>query len=169
MAVLATKSSGFPVELTSGTRFVRWKFVRRTSGNGNVRMTKVPLTADGRYASSTDPSTWGTLEAVADSKHGAGIGFVLGDGIGCVDLDDAIVDGAVLPWAQEIIDANEGTFVEVSQSGNGVHIWGYLDEQPGRVIRDGRSIEVYSAGRYIALGTPMPDASQVLRPLVVPS
>ena len=83
-----------------------------------------------------------------------------------MDLDDAIVDGVVLPWAQEIIDANQGTFIEVSQSGKGIHIWGYLEERPGRVIRDGRNIEIYSAGRYIALGTPLPGSSMELKLLV---
>lgn len=129
-------------------------------------MTKVPLTTDGRYASSTDSTTWATHEAVTASNVGVGVGFVLGEGVGCIDLDAAIVDGVVLPWAQEIIDANQGTYIEVSQSGNGIHVWGYLEEQPGRVIRDGRNIEVYSAGRYIALGTPATGSPMELKPLV---
>ena len=60
------------------------------------------------------------------------------------------------PWAQQIIDANAGTFMETSLSGTGIHIWGLLDSRPGRVIRDGRNIEIYTAGRYMALGTPLP-------------
>lgn len=125
----------------------------------------MPVQLDGRAASSTNPETWTTFkQARANSER---VGFVLGNGIGCIDLDNAIIDGEVQAWAQEILDANAGTFCELSQSGRGVHIWGYLPEAPGRVIRDDRSIEVYSQGRYIALGLPMVGSSLVLKDLVL--
>lgn len=155
-----------PAELRSQDRWVRW---RKQSRNGKT--TKAPRTIDGkRFASSTDVNTWSSYEAAKDSLHGNGIGFVLnGDGIGCIDLDDAIEGGSLVGWAQKIVDSNEGTFIEVSQSGNGVHIWGYLPDQAGRVVRDGRSIEVYATGRYIAMGSPLEGTAMRLEPLVVPA
>ncbi len=58
----------------------------------------------------------------------------------------------VAAWAQAVVDANPGTYIEISRSGEGLHIFGRLDEAAGRNFRDGeRAIEFYSTGRYIAL------------------
>ncbi|MDJ0311682.1 bifunctional DNA primase/polymerase [Arthrobacter sp. H35-D1] len=127
---------------------------------------KRPLTVTGRAASSTNPRTWSSFDEAQASTAGAGLGFVLrGDGIGVIDLDHAIVDGVILPWAAEVLAANPGTFTEVSQSGEGLHVWGLLAPTKGRVIRDGRNIEIYSTGRYVALGTALPGTSMELLPL----
>lgn len=91
-----------------------------------------------------------------------------GSGIGVIDLDDAIVDGHLLPWAAEVLAANRGTFVELSRSGRGLHIWGYLDKAPGRRLRDGRNIEIYSTGRYIAMGKAIRGSGSKLKPLNIP-
>src|SRR5699024_2331567 len=99
--------------------------------------------------SATNPETWSDYETAKTSKLGHGIGFALGEGIGCIDLDDALVVGQVTEWAQQILDDCPATFIEVSQSGNGLHIFGLVSEQPGR--NTGRGVEVYSAGRFIAM------------------
>lgn len=150
------KGPKLPVEMTSQARFVRY-----TSR-------KVPRTVQGRSASSTDARTWSTYDAAAASRVGEGIGFVLGGGIGCIDLDKCIAsDGTLAPWAQEVLDANPETFAEISRSGTGIHVFGLLPEGPGRVIRDGRNIEIYSKDRYMALGSPLPGRPSKLRPLTV--
>lgn len=112
---------------------------------------KVPLTVDGRPASSTDSSTWVSYRrAVAAARVGVGIGFVLnGDGIVCVDLDRCIHrDGRIAPWAVQIIRELGPTWVENSPSGQGLHIWGRGFVERGR--RQGR-IEVYGTGRYMTV------------------
>lgn len=145
-----------PKELTSRARWVR------RSGR------KVPLMANGRVASSTDPETWTSYAKAKASIAGVGLGFVLnGDGIGCLDLDSCISDGRVEPWAREILDANPNTFVELSASGEGLHIWGLLESMPGRRIRDGRNLEIYSTGRYIAMGSRFNRSPLKLSPLVI--
>ncbi|MGY6496945.1 MAG: hypothetical protein ACXIUP_01840 [Microcella sp.] len=148
------KRGKLPVKMARSRRFVRYS------------ARKVPLTAGGRAASSTNSRSWCTLSTARKARAGIGVGYVLGDGVGCIDLDDCF-DGAHLkPWAQELLDANPGTLVEVSMSGNGLHIFGLLPEGRGRVIRDGRKIEVYSVGRYVALtGNRYGDAPASLRPL----
>lgn len=118
---------------------------------------KVPLTAGtGRPASSTDPATWTSHTEAARSPYGLGLGYVLADGDDVVVLDlDHCLDGAALaPWAARILAACPRTFVEVSASGTGLHIWGRGQLARGRRIRrsDGAAIEAYSSGRYIALG-----------------
>ncbi|WP_405911353.1 bifunctional DNA primase/polymerase [Streptomyces longwoodensis] len=126
------------------TRRPRW--VRRTAR-------KVPLTVHGDVASSTDPSTWSRYAHAAASSAGAGLGFVLdGDGVVCLDLDHALVDGELLPWAQRIVDAAGATWVEVSASGTGLHVWGRGQLPHGRRIKVGSgSVELYGIGRYIAV------------------
>lgn len=131
---------------------------------------KVPLAIDGTPASSTDPATWSTLTEASASRAGVGLGFMLGDGIGCIDLDHCFDGSELHPWARAVIDANPGTFVEVSQSGDGLHVFGLLDAGPGRRIRDGRNIEVYSTGRYIAVtGDRFERAPLALAPLELPA
>ncbi|MBB2956798.1 bifunctional DNA primase/polymerase [Pseudoclavibacter helvolus] len=154
-----------PAELTEQPRWVRWKPVLRRG-----KVTKVPLRLDGSAASSTDASTWSSHADAAGATTGSGVGFVLGLGIGCIDLDHCLDGDVVAPWAQRILDANPSTYVEVSVSGTGLHVFGLLEEAPGRKIRDGRNVEVYSRGRYIVVtGQRHGSAPRTLAPLVVPS
>lgn len=130
---------------------------------------KRPLDLCGNFAKVNQSHAWVSHTEASCSTVGAGLGFVLdGSGIGVIDLDDAIVDGHLLPWAAEVVAANRGTFVELSRSGRGLHIWGYLDEAPGRRLRDGRNIEIYSTGRFIAMGKAIRGSGSKLKPLNIP-
>lgn len=132
-----------PVELTSRPRWIRHS------------ARKVPLTVGGSVASSTDPSTWSRYRDAARSTAGAGLGFVLdGDGVVCLDLDHCLdAQGVPLPWAQTILNAAAGTWVEVSRSGDGLHVWGVGRLPHGRriTVGGGGSVELYGTGRYIAV------------------
>lgn len=117
---------------------------------------KVPLTVKGRPASSTDPVCWSSYRAAQESQAGVGAGFVLaeGDGLVCVDLDHALDGkGRPRPWARRILAAMPSTFVEVSRSGSGLHVFGRASSRPGRKVRrgDGTQVEWYTRGRYIAV------------------
>lgn len=124
----------------------RARWVRRAAD-------KRPLTASGASASSTDSRTWSTFEAASESTAGVSLGFVLGDGIGCYDFDHCLIDGDLSDWARDAIASitEPVIFAEVSQSGEGVHVFIEASEGPGRKIRDGRNIERYTSGRYIAV------------------
>lgn len=143
---------GVPEVMASRDRWVRWSLEERRG-----LLTKVPRTVAGGLASVSDPSTWSSLSEASASAVGDGVGFVLGRGIGCWDFDHCIVDGELLPWARkEIAGIPDPVYVETSQSGEGVHVFVMAPEGPGRRIRDGRNIEFYSAGRYIAVtGRPL--------------
>lgn len=115
---------------------------------------KVPMTLFGLPASVVDPRTWTTYEKAATSNVGAGLGIVLGDGLGCIDLDHCIVGGKLAGWAREIVDRHrsEAFLIEKSMGGAGVHIFLPMAEARGRRVRDGEvNIEVYSRERYIAV------------------
>jgi primase-polymerase (primpol)-like protein len=144
----AKKRSVLPAEMTARDRWMRWELVRRGD-----KWTKRPITIAGRAASSTNAATWAAHSDAAASAAGVGLGFALGDGIGCIDLDDCIrADGSLEPWAADILASCPPTFMEVSQSGAGIHIFGLLPEAPGRNLRSaGATVEVYSTGRFIAV------------------
>lgn len=137
----AAKRPLFPESMTS-----RDRWVRRTAD-------KIPLTIAGKFASSTDRRSWSSFAEAKESAAGVGLGFVLGDGIGCIDLDHCFEGGELASWAAECIAGitEPIIFAERSQSGDGVHIFIEAPEAPGRKIRDGRNIERYTAGRYIAV------------------
>ncbi|OMI34383.1 hypothetical protein SPAR_36406 [Streptomyces sparsogenes DSM 40356] len=105
-------------------------------------------------ASSTAPDTWTTYRTATRSTAGAGLGFVLSaeDRLACIDLDHALADGELLPWAREIVDRLPRTYIEVSPSGQGLHVWGYGEVGRGRRIRRGEvAVEVYDRERYICM------------------
>jgi len=132
-----------PSELTRRPRWVRHS------------ARKVPLTTAGRPASSTDPATWSTHRAAASSAAGAGLGFVLdGDGIVCLDLDHCVdAEGEVASWAQRVIDSAGPTWIELSRSRRGLHIWGLGSLPHGRRISldGGGTVEMYADGRFISV------------------
>lgn len=70
----------------------------------------------------------------------------------CIDLDHALLDGELRPWARRIVDRLPETYIEVSPSGAGLHVWGFGSVERGRRIRRGdSSVEVYDRGRYITV------------------
>ncbi|MFD7900148.1 DNA primase [Streptomyces sp. NPDC059743] len=154
------KKNALPTELTT-----RARWVRRSA-------TKVPLTSAGKAASSTDERTWSTYKDAAASTIGVGLGFVLSDedDIVCLDLDHCLnpLTGRLAPWAAAILRDAGATYVEVSPSGDGLHIWGRADVRQGRRIRrsDGYSVEVYGTGRYMTVtGDRLHGAPSTLRDL----
>jgi primase-polymerase (primpol)-like protein len=108
-------------------------------------------------ASSTDPRTWSSYKDATASAAGVGLGFVLSneDDIVCIDLDHCLnpLTGRLAPWAAAIVRDAGTTYVEVSPSGDGLHIWGRAAVRQGRRIRrpDGTAVEIYGTGRYIAM------------------
>lgn len=108
---------------------------------------KRPVTISGSPASSTDPETWSSFADVAKSSAGNGFGVMLGDGLGCWDLDHCIVGGELVPWAREILDdIDSPIWTECSISGEGLHVFVSAPEQRG-FKRGG--VEFYSRQRFI--------------------
>lgn len=127
-----------PVELTARKAWTR-------------RIGKRPVSTWGRAASSTKQVTWSSYESVKASGVGDGYGVMLGDGLGCYDLDHCLTPGGHLErWAAEVAaDIPERVlWVEKSMSGDGLHIFVEAPEQVGHK-QDG--VEFYSVGRFIAV------------------
>lgn len=161
------RASRIPSELTSRARWVRYS------------SKKIPLRTDGRFAAVDNPGSWSDFAAVDACSVGGGFGFVLtaSDRIVVVDLDHAVEDGRVLPWAQRVVDALPVTYMERGRSGAGLHLWFRGEVPAGRRIRKGEvAVEVYSDRRYMIVGdrvsgTPLelaelPDAATVIASLL---
>lgn len=139
----------FPAEMTSVDRWVHYKLAPRKNG----KLAKVPIQLDGRNASSTDSATWTSFKAAQASSVGDGLGWVLGNGIGCLDLDECF-DGAgrLSDFAQSVLDQHraEAILVEKSQSGRGLHIFLPMSQGAGS-RREGIEIYPPDSGRFIAV------------------
>lgn len=141
-------------ELAQRDQWVCWKAVQRDG-----KTTKIPLMPRGSAASSTDARTWSSFsDACAGVVRGApslgicGVGFVLcsSDPYVCVDLDHAIGDDAdMMPWAASVIADAPPTYVEVSPSGRGLHVW-VRGELPAG-WRKHAGVEVYASGRFLTV------------------
>lgn len=138
----ASKRDPIPAALTNRARWIRY--------SDPVR--KIPLTVDGRAASSTNPTTWASYSEAKASNVGAGMGFVLGDGIGGIDLDHCLINGKPNEVAARFLQTVPGNYIEISPSGDGLHIFGTAEAAVGsRKTIDGLHIERYSTGRYFTV------------------
>jgi hypothetical protein len=176
---------GIPAELRALPRWVAWAF---TGGDDGKKPGKVPLQADGSFASSTDPSTWGIFaDVVAAFRRGirpaasvvaaqtaraqpvhdvaAGIGFVFdGDGIVGVDLDGCRdpVTGEIASWARDDLAAL-ASWTEVSPTGTGLHVFVRGTLATGRLSKH-ESREAYDRGRFFTMtGAHVPTTPTVVR------
>lgn len=154
-----------PAELKARDRWIRWDLRTRAG-----RPTKVPLTVAGRAASSTDPHTWSDFASAKASTTGTGLGFVLnGDGVSVIDLDHCLSGGKPTPQAQAVLALFPAAWVEVSPSGDGLHIWGTAPAGTGRrTVIDGLSLEFYSTGRYMTVTGNTWRSGNTSTPLYVP-
>lgn len=99
---------------------------------------------DGTPASTTDRTTWTNWADVAERPHG----IMLGDGLGCIDLDHCLVDGEANELAREVLASVDPVWVERSMSGDGLHIFIEAEPAPGRTMP---GFEVYSRERFIVV------------------
>jgi primase-polymerase (primpol)-like protein len=148
---LRTALAGPLAPLAQYRQFVLWRL--ETGDDG--KPTKVPYSTVGGYASSTNPMTWtdaNTALQYAHSSPGFGVGFVLTDSdpFRVVDIDHCLQGGKWSDFALGVLAQFPGAAVEVSQSGEGLHIWmqGPLPEKFGKKTQ---GLEFYASERFIAL------------------
>jgi primase-polymerase (primpol)-like protein len=131
----------FPQELTDRRRWIRYS------------RSKIPLTIWNDCAKVNDATSWAYYEHAKDSQAGVGMGFVFnGDGIIGIDLDNAFADGKLKDWAQAIVAVFADTYIELSPSGNGIHIIAKATLFSGRRFQVGDGgVEIYATGRYFTM------------------
>ena len=123
---------------------------------------KCPLNAlTGKTASSTNPLSWTSFEVALNGciKYGFdGLGFMLGNGIFGVDLDNHPDQNGSKPMSDSDFSnlANEfiktlNSYSERSQSGDGVHILCKGKLPSGARRKEGTGVEMYDDKRYFAM------------------
>lgn len=152
-----------PQELNELGQVKRW--VAWALDNEGRKIPYSPI--NGRFASSTDAQTWGTLEsayslamAMAQNNNfvfgeSCGIGFMLGGGYAGIDLDNAVSEtGELSAFASRIVE-RMNTYTELSPSGRGLHMLFKISE--GATL-DGdkkgakkKEIEIYCSARYLTV------------------
>lgn len=154
--VAHSRKPTLPSALTSASRWVRWKYVRRGG-----KATKMPLTMMGNCASSTDPRTWAAYSDAKSSTVGDGMGFVLStsDDIYCIDLDGCL-DGTPSPLAARIMAISKTTYTEVSPSGKGLHLF-FRGECDKATVRHADGVEVYASKRFLCMTGKSVGASEI--------
>lgn len=154
--------------------------------NGIERETKVPVDPQTLLpASITNPVNWMKGERArqyADFINAGlgheqyGIGFVLFEncGIACIDIDKALIAGQWSPLAQELCRRFQGAYMEVSQRGEGLHIFfSYTGTMPKHKKKNvPLHLEFYDEMRFIgvtgtnATGSPRFDATPIIPTLI---
>ncbi|MCM1236026.1 MAG: phage/plasmid primase, P4 family, partial [Ruminococcus flavefaciens] len=146
-----------PYEMKKCCNWVCWQGLPDEKSHSGIK--KVPMSAlNGSPAKSNDPSTWTTFEnalLIKNAHNFSGLGFMFGnsDYFG-VDIDDCreeverYLNGDKSGIIGEFIETL-GSYAEISQSGNGIHIIckGTL---PEGARRKGK-IEMYENGRYFIM------------------
>ena len=135
-----------PEEMKILKRFVGW---RREELEEKVA--KLPFSLiDGQGRDWNKAYRWLSFKDVKDRDSPLGFVLVEEDKIVCIDLDRAIIDGKLTPMAEDIVKAFAGTYMEISQSEQGIHIFtkGSLDNN---LNLSAKGIEMYKNNRYIAL------------------
>lgn len=144
-------------ELINLKQWVMWKL---TPVEGRSKPTKVPYSITGSKASSTDPNSWTdyhTALAVAKAMGMDGVGFVFSkdDPYFFIDVDNCLDEkGEKSQLAVDISQKLFGSYVEVSQSGRGLHFIGKTKIIPDwfKSMNDQKlGLEIYTQERFIAM------------------
>lgn len=152
---LEKKYENVPNELKNLKRWVCFKVEKRDGKLGKFPINSI----NGKYARSNDSSTWSAFKIalLGCVKYNCdGIGFMLGDGIYGVDLDNhpnettgefELSEEEFNKLANEFITTLD-SYSEKSWSGNGVHII-CAGKLPG-TRRKTTCVEMYEHGRFFA-------------------
>lgn len=144
-----------PLCMQKMNNWILWKIQEITNDRGETKKTKIPINPS-TYgnAMSNNPQTWssfGYAKTKFISPKVDGIGFMLPlDGsMTMIDLDHCVEEtGKFNEFAKSIMRRFKDTYMELSQSGQGVHIFCY-GGVPNAVKTN--AIEIYSKTRFCAM------------------
>jgi len=132
-------------------QFVLWRVEERPEGQTKVPVNPITL----RRAKTIAPSTWTDAKTAQQraKETGLGIGFVFteSDPFYFVDIDHCNEGGAWSPFALDILSRLPGAAVEVSQSGEGLHVIGTGHPGPHGCKNADVGLELYTDLRFVAL------------------
>ena len=145
-----------PKELKKLDRWILWKYTLLPTG----KWTKTPHSAsNGRKIDATNLANGAsfveTVQALKVSKEKFdGVGFLLGDGIAGIDVDDCIDENGNLDErGKRMSDAYKATYAEVSPSGQGFKVIVNIGDDPklAAIGKNTRETEIYGSKRYFTV------------------
>jgi hypothetical protein len=153
-----------PVVMKLQRRWVGWLLVEGANGRRIKRPFNIHTGAvDAQEACRAD---WHEVDKAYRAGTISGYGYSLGergsnDDVVFIDLDNAVEvtdDGngnpgfTIKPWACDILERFEGSYIEFSPSGTGVHII-VLGRVPHSIsrVKNHEGVEIYDSGRYLAM------------------
>jgi primase-polymerase (primpol)-like protein len=142
--------------LAQNQRWLNW--VLEPNPLNLAKPRKVPISPRTGYkCTPNDPANWCSYDeahaAALQRGHGLAYQFHEGDGYWFFDLDNCLQpDGQWSPLAQYLMSMWEGhAAIEVSQSGNGLHIFGWASVIPVHGCRNiPLGLELYHTDRFVA-------------------
>ena len=147
-----------PSELKEMKRWIVYKPIIK---NGKTQKVPInPLTA--RSLAWSDETQWLSFDdanRLSQRHDNYGIGFILGDGVVGIDLDNVVkVDGTLQEIATDVI-SSMNSYTEYSLSGKGLHILflanlsNSFNNRRKILNHDGTysNIEMYSSGRFFVV------------------
>lgn len=141
-----------PSFFRSRSLWILWKLEVNSKG----KETKVPYAAAGYHASTTNQKSWSSFQTAYKALQTGsynGLGVVMTKDLNCVFIDiDHCIDpdsGELSEIAEDILSCFPNTYAEISQSGEGIHIFA-LGSIPRDFKNSRTGVEMYSSGRYCA-------------------
>ncbi len=137
-------------------QYILYKLAPKNDGGGKVD--KLPLDPRTQaVVSAHDPAIWMEREeaesvaALLGLGHGVGFVFTPEDDHWFLDIDACLVDGQWSTTAVELCNRFHGAYVEVSQSGTGLHLIGRGQPPEHGTKSTPPGVELYSRRRFCAL------------------
>lgn len=157
---LRVRSDSIPSSLKEAPRWVLW-----TYKGSEGKWSKPPQMSSGGNAKTNDPNTWTTFEEAMrayETGKFSGIGFMLGDGLHGIDLDDCRnPETRELDERSQSILAVVDGYAEVSPSGTGIKIIASTTLERSK-SEPQNGIELYTGNRFFCLtGHVLPDHEQI--------
>lgn len=128
-----------------------WVAVKTWWNEAKGRVEKRPINCNtGDYAESDNPATWTSFENAlkyARENGATTVAYALDgkDKIACIDLDRCYREGEQpSAFVDEILSKCGKTYVELSLSGNGLHIFGKTDGMDLRSFSERRGLGILS-------------------------
>jgi len=144
----------FPKEMALLPNWVDWRLEPDKKTGRDMKVPYNPKT--GYRASTANKNSWGTLEEALSAKEKynfTGIGFVFDDesAIIGIDLDKCFIDGQLNDIANAILEKTPPTYIELSPSGTGFHIFVKGKMPRGGNRNSGNGVEMYGTKRFFTM------------------
>lgn len=145
-----------PRELQSNPQWIVFQKMPRTNRYGEMKIAKIPISAVSLSAKEWNrKDKWASFEealfVLVNSKLD-GLAFVLSsdDPFACIDLDHCLENDSLSLAAKSIIEIFTGSYMELSQSKQGVHIF-CKGRVPINLNSQINGVEIYQENHCIAM------------------